>query len=227
MATGIHGVSMQVLKEQQNQASWAAEGAEVSFAGTGGDLSGFGLFTDSNSPAGVAEREMLIKQQNRDVVSEPHAFVRYAGGRKEHWCAHFIAWLHWRAGQPLPDWKPPSVEYFPRHAGCHWLWKHLTAYGMVHRGMPRRNDIIFYKNKNPEYTSGHVGLVTEVADGKVTSIEGNLTPSNGADTIAKVTRSLDHSKILGYGRVYRPATWVGPIVGLGAFAITTFLLRKR
>jgi len=180
-------------------------------------------------PADIAEKELKLKKGVPQLVSEPGAFARYAGGREEHWCAHFTAWLHAQAGQPLPDWKPPSSSYFPRHAGCTWLWNHLAKLGLVHKGMPKRHDLIFYKHSNPKYASGHIGLVTEVKDGKVVSIEGNLTPGGGRpDTIAKLTRPLSSSKILGYGRCYQPALpWIGLATVGGSFLLTMKLLKKK
>jgi hypothetical protein len=223
-----------VLLEQHGQANLSTSDAEVSFDGIGGSLGGYSFFGSDpdDSPASIAEREMLLKAQDKAAVSEPGAFVRYAGGRPEHWCAHFVSWLHAQSGQPLPGWKPPSPSYFPRHAGCTWLWNMLTPKGFTHQGTPRRNDMIFYKHSDPKYASGHIGLVTEVKNGKVTSIEGNLTPGGGRpDTIAKVTRPLTSSRILGYGRFYQPKSMtvpvIGAVAGLGALGLTLFLLRKR
>lgn len=181
-------------------------------------------------PAKIAEHEFALKSTNRAAVSEPGAYARYTGGRPEHWCAHFVSWLHAQAGQPLPGWKPPSPSYFPRHAGCTWLWKHLRSLGLVHNGLPQRNDMIFYKHgQYPKYESGHIGLVTEVKNGKVISIEGNLTPGGGrADTVGKVTHKLNSPRILGYGRFYNPALpLVGVAVLAGSFFATMKLLKKK
>jgi hypothetical protein len=96
---------------------------------------------------------------------------------------------------------------------------------MTHNGMPRRNDIIFYKHPDPKYKSGHVGLVTEVKDGQVTAIEGNLSSSKGPDTVAKTVRPLTSSKIYGYARAYRGG--VSPVLLIGAAALGTALLLSK
>lgn len=181
------------------------------------------------SPAAVAERELEYKKRNPAAVSEPGAFDRYAGGRHEHWCAHFTSWLHAQAGQPLPQWMAPSPSYFPRHAGCTWLWNLLSGLGLVHKGTPKRDDLIFYKHSSSKYASGHIGIVTGVENGKVVSIEGNLTPGGGRpDTIARCKHSLSSSKILGYGRVYKAQIPIGnALVIMGGAAAAFAMLKNR
>lgn len=154
------------------------------------------------APADLAKKELGVR--------EPFAFDKYAGGRNEHWCAHFVSWLYVLAGQPLPGYKTPSKTP-PRWnpiASVNTLYETLKSEGKIVNTYPRKNDLIFYyKNGKSSGPKGHVGIVTEVRDGKVISIEGNLS-----DQVKQVTHSLNAKNIAGYGRVYKEG--VSPLAGL-------------
>lgn len=175
-----------------------------------------------STPASLAEAEWAIKAYDKAAVSAPAAYDKYAGGRHEPWCAWFASWIFAKVNQPLPGYKPPSPTQFADSANCSYLFNRLSEKGLI-KSSPKRNDLIFYKHSNPQYPSGHVGIVTEVKDGKVTSVEGNLS-----NMVAKATHLLSDPKIAGYGRVYTPGL---PLVGLaalgGSFWLTLRYLQKN
>ena len=175
-----------------------------------------------STPASLAEREFAIKAKDKAAVSEPSAFNKYAGGRQEAWCAHFASWIFAQLGNPLPGYRVPSPSVANPTAGCSYLYEQAKKMGVL-RSYPQRDDIIFYKSSNPDKISGHVGIVTDVRDGKVVSIEGNLS-----DTVARVTHSLSDNKILGYANFYRAGL---PLVGLvalgGSFWLTLKYLNRK
>lgn len=173
------------------------------------------------TPAQLALSEWTIKQANKAAVSEPAAYSRYAGGRAEPWCAHFVSWVFDRVGQPLPGYVRPTVSRANPTASASYLYQQAVAQGALSR-TPKVNDLIFYKNSDPSKPSGHVGIVTDVGGGKVISVEGNLS-----DTVARVTHSLSDPKILGYGRFYRALPLIGLAVTAGSFAATWYLLHRK
>ena len=169
------------------------------------------------SPKDIAIAEFALG------VKEPAAFEKYAGGRNEHWCAHFASWVFLRAGSPLPGYKPPSLSP-PRWnpiASVNTLYETLKSEGKI-VNTPKPNDLIFYYRTGSSGSKGHVGIVTQVKDGKVISIEGNLN-----DRIAQVKHRLDDPKIAGYGRAYEsPLPVLGLVTVVGSFLIARKILKK-
>lgn len=171
-------------------------------------------------PADYAEQEFALKKTNKALIKEPRAFDRYAGGRPEHWCAHFVSWLFWKSGIPLPGWFPPTAERMPPTANCTYLYDTLDSMGLTY-STPKRHDMIFYKHSNPKYSAAHIGIVTNVDQraGTVTTIEGNVS-----DQVVRITRKLSDNRILGYGRFYHPAV---PVVGGLALAGAVWFAYRR
>lgn len=172
-------------------------------------------------PADYAEQEFALKQTNKALVREPAAFDRYAGGRPEHWCAHFVSWLFWKAGIPLPGWFPPTAERMPPTANCTYVYNKMDKLGLT-TSTPKRHDMIFYKHPNPKYSAGHIGIVTKVDPqaGTVTTIEGNVS-----DQVVRITRKLSDKTIRGYARFYFPAAL--PVTGSLALAGAVWFAYRR
>jgi len=165
------------------------------------------------SPKDIAIAEFALG------VKEPGAYEKYAGGREEAWCAHFASWVFLRAGSPLPGYKMPSLIP-PRWnpiASVNTLYETLKAEGKI-VSTPKPNDLIFYYRTGSSGHKGHVGIVTQVKNGTVTSIEGNLS-----NRIAQVKHRLDDRKIAGYGRVYESPL---PVLGL-ATVVGSFLIARK
>lgn len=171
------------------------------------------------TPVEIARQELALG------MKEPEAFSKYAGGRNEHWCAHFASWVFLRAGSPLPGYKMPSLVP-PRWnpvASVNTLYNEVAKEGKISQ-TPKPNDLIFYYRTGSSGKKGHVGIVTQVKDGKVVSIEGNLS-----DRVVQVTHRLNDPKIAGYGRVYSKdaVSAVGALALAGSFFVTWKLLKKK
>ena len=86
------------------------------------------------------------------------------------WCAIFISWLAWQAGGlgtiiPLHAWTPAGYSWF-------------KARGRV-VSAPRRGDIVYFYYPTKGRVA-HVGIVESVADGYITTIEGNTNTSGSS-----------------------------------------------
>jgi hypothetical protein len=88
----------------------------------------------------------------------------------EPWCADFVSWAYRRAGVAI-GFDGKGSDYVPE----------LVAWGKVtHRWKAARSkyhpvpgDLIVYSNGEGRY--GHIGIVAKVANGRVTTVEGNYS----------------------------------------------------
>jgi hypothetical protein len=131
--------------------------------------------------------------------------TRYMAGRREPWCAHFVAWCARQAGSPLPgdhvypDGSNPiaSVEELQRQM------KLADRTGPL-AYVPRPGDLVFFVDRqgsdaaNGAGPQRHVGIVEAVSDGDagilLHTIEGNL-----ANCVRRAVHRYDDPRIAGYG----------------------------
>lgn len=124
------------------------------------------------------------------------------------WCCTFTQWLFVKAygkneaKKLLKGWTaycPTAVSYF----------KQMGAY---YKSNPQKGDFIFFLDIYGE--QGHVGIVYDVDDKYVYTIEGNTSPDSGVipngGGVHKKTYSLNYSKIDGYGRPKYDEEIIGP-----------------
>lgn len=131
--------------------------------------------------------------------------------QKQPWCQAFVNWCFTQA----------FGEISAKSLLCHGInnWSYYTptcadffkAKGQWYTtsSMPTAGDIIYFKNSA---RICHVGIVTEVKNGRVYTIEGNTSSkknvvvANGGGVFLKDYK-LDYSSIAGYGRPkYDPPT---------------------
>ena len=113
------------------------------------------------------------------------------------WCDMFVDWCFVKAygvdkARDLlggfDAYTPASAQYF-------------KARGQWHTSDPQPGDVVFFENSQ---RINHTGIVTEVKDGRVHTVEGNT--SSGGDVVANgggvwpKSYALYNSKIAGYGR---------------------------
>ena len=77
-------------------------------------------------------------------------------------------------------------------AGCLYSAQYYKDAGRWHRTSPNPGDQIFFSYSSGEYS--HTGIVEEVTDNTVTTIEGNTS-----DQVARKTYSVNDFGIVGYG----------------------------
>jgi hypothetical protein len=121
-------------------------------------------------------------------------YTRYGQlfGINDSWCAMFVSWCARTAGIPANVLNNATMAVVA--SGSYAF--HMPFY---RRGTytPKPGDLIFFRL--PGY---HVGIVTQVSEGRITTVEGNST-----DAVRMNVYSPDESTISGYG-VYsrRPAS---------------------
>lgn len=151
----------------------------------------------ANGPASAAGQGALGAAQSQIGVREATGnndgvpAQRYSNGRREPWCANFVAWSFRQAGHPLPG-NQRSL------AGVQYMENQMKANGMFHRGTPQPGDIIFFANRGGSDAGGgrHVGIVERVENGRVHTVEGN-----SSNSVRRRSYDLNNSRISGYGRV--------------------------
>lgn len=114
------------------------------------------------------------------------------------WCQSFIMWIFIMAyGQEeakklLGGW----TAYCPTGAG------YFKERGQYYKSNPQIADVIYFKDSYGE--QGHVGIVRDVDDLYVYTIEGNTSPDSGVidngGGVYEKKYSLGYSRIDGYGR---------------------------
>lgn len=131
----------------------------------------------------------------RDLDNIPNFY----NGKKQGyaWCAVFVDWCLVKA---LGVDRARSLLCYPKNsagAGCSESIKYYKNNNRFVTANPKKGDQIFFKQ-------GHTGLVYNVDNSKVYTIEGNTTKSawvvaNGGE-VCKKSYSLKSSSIIGYGR---------------------------
>lgn len=106
------------------------------------------------------------------------------------WCAIFIDWCADKVGA--------LNKLIPRYPGCGNFYNWYKNQGLITM-KPKDGDIGFVKPTKPTATCSHVFIVYEVNGNTITTIEGNW-----GDKVAKRTRKLTDSDILGFGSVQWP-----------------------
>ncbi len=168
--------------------SGGSAGVDSAYPTTGGagpGPVGLGALRAAQSQVGVRE----ATGNNDGIPSQ-----RYMNGRKEPWCANFVAWSFRQAGQELPGNQRSlaSVQYMEDQMKAAGKWHARDA------SPPQPGDIIFFKNRG-DSDSGpgrHVGIVERVENGRVYTIEGN-----SSNAVSRRSYPVDHPRISGWGRM--------------------------
>lgn len=184
--------------------------------GPGGVGGNFPAFNGNSGSAGAGALNAARSQLGvREATGRNDGLPanRYSNGRREPWCANFVAWSFRQAGTPLPG-NQRSL------ASVQYMEDQMKANGMFHRGTPQPGDIIFFANRGGSDAGRgrHVGIVEKVENGRVHTIEGN-----SSNAVRRRSYALNNPRISGYGRVggpagTNPAAGVDPSLGTGRSA---------
>lgn len=104
------------------------------------------------------------------------------------WCAMFVSWCAFQVGIP--------ENIIPKFAGCTTGFNEMSEMGITTNEhiTPEKGDLIFFDwDISGDYD--HVGIVTEVKDGMVYTIEGNHN-----DCVDEYKYPLNASYIRGYAK---------------------------
>lgn len=97
--------------------------------------------------------------------------ARYANGLQDvPWCAWFVTWCVGRASAALGESSPISHQ-----GGARRVLRELEGAGCLLSAdeTPRAGDIVGWWRGAPDGWQGHVGIVTDCADGVLWTVEGN------------------------------------------------------
>ncbi len=106
------------------------------------------------------------------------------------WCDMFHDWVHYIAAGKNADIAQSVIcQSGPYGAGCYWSAQYYKKAGRFYTSNPKPGDQIFFNDY------AHTGLVENVENGIVTTIEGNYSNQVSRCTYPISSRSID-----GYGR---------------------------
>ncbi len=197
-----------IFRDQYNvQAGSAGGGSQVPYSGGGAFGNQVGGTGAAEPPPGAyaagspseAGAKALAAAQSQVGVREASGnndglpSRRYAGGRREPWCADFVSWCFRQTGMPLPGNQRSlaSVQHMENQM------KKAGKFIPSGAAPPKPGDIIFFKNRGRSDRGGgrHVGIVEKVVNGKVYTIEGN-----SGNRVARRSYAVGNGRISGYGR---------------------------
>lgn len=124
---------------------------------------------------------------------------KFAGGRKEPWCAHFVAWCFREAGRPIPGDTVPSLTRANPLASVAHMERVMREHEYLYRE-PKPGDIVFFasRGRSDAGPGRHCGIVERVDPQEKTiyTIEGNL-----GNAVKRAMHYQASKRIVGYGRL--------------------------
>ena len=162
--------------------SWAAY--ENSYVNTG---------NQADDIVGVARTQIGYHEIGDNYTKYNEWFGSLSGmGYNYAWCQTFVAWCANQAEistnlVPRVSGTISGMDFFKNKG----TWYNGPYYGTSY--IPKKGDIIYFKSGSS--SSGyHVGIVSDVSDGTVYTIEGN-----SSDKVSTRSYSVSNSTIVGYG----------------------------
>lgn len=144
----------------------------------------------SEYPLGTAARAIRVARDEIGVVEMPDNKVKYNDNNGLPWCGYFIDWILPRAGvKGTPSQISTSL-------GAH----KMKEIGRWVDGKPQPGDLI-YLGWGAKGEIQHIGIVCEVTDKYVVTIEGNTSDTNqanGGAVMVKVRQFDQH--VIGFSR---------------------------
>lgn len=117
------------------------------------------------------------------------------------WCAIFTIWCFVQTFGVEQAMKMLNLAYNGLGAGVKWSANYYQQKGRFFDENPKPGDQIFFGSGSSWW---HTGLVVDVRDGRVYTIEGNTSSKSGVvpngGCVAEKSYSLTYANIKGYGR---------------------------
>lgn len=113
------------------------------------------------------------------------------------WCAMFVSWCADQAGISQDVIK----SFASCSVGVNWfkaqgVWHDSAYYGGTY--VPKKGDIVFYRNSGSSNLSDHVGIVLGVNGSYIHCIEGNATNETCCEFKTNSARTLSNKYVIGY-----------------------------
>jgi hypothetical protein len=141
----------------------------------------------SGTEAAVEWAEKEADRHINEKTNLGYIKKNYSQGENRPWCADFVSTAFKKnGGMPWGSRQFPAVSQIRS-----WGQQH-GKYIRKGQGTPRRGDIIIFESAG----ASHTGIVTDVKNGKVYTVEGN-----SSDAVRRRSYSLNYKTISGYVRV--------------------------
>ena len=120
------------------------------------------------------------------------------------WCAVFVTWLGWKlCGEDRAKAEKLLCQTGPYGAGCTSAAQYYKQQGRFFTADPKPGDQIFFWDAE-KTRAAHTGIVVDVDDTYVYTIEGNTSSAAGVVANGGCVRNkkyaLNYTRIYGYGR---------------------------
>lgn len=118
------------------------------------------------------------------------------------WCDMFHDWCHYIAAKKNAKLAQEIIcQSGPYGASCQCSMNYYKEAGRFYTSNPEPGDQIFFGSKS---NATHTGIVTEIKNGRVYTVEGNTSSASGVVAngggVFEKSYSLNYTKIAGYGR---------------------------
>ena len=133
------------------------------------------------------------------------AAVNYFNGNKQGvaWCATFASWCFWKAFGKSAALKlqcQPTKDNCG--AGCKYARQYYQKKGQLFSSPQKGDQVFFYSSDGKSIA--HTGLVYDVDDTYVYTVEGNTSSASGVvdngGAVAKKKYALSYGRLAGFGR---------------------------
>ena len=120
------------------------------------------------------------------------------------WCAVFVTWAAWKlCGEDRAKAENLLCQTGPYGAGCTSAVQYYKQQGRFHTANPQPGDQIFFWDA-AKTCATHTGIVVDVDDTYVYTIEGNTSGASGVVAngggVCNKRYALNYNRIYGYGR---------------------------
>lgn len=159
---------------------------------------------------GTAQRVIEVALDEVGYVEKPVNLTKYGEYMKADglpWCGSFVNWCFHQAGVKLPSMVSTAMGAQKMKEVGRWDSK------------PQRGDLAFFDFPGDGVDRiSHIGIVAEVKDGEVITIEGNTAPTggdqrNGGMVMIKTRSFGAGSSIVGFARPkFKPFAGVFPVI---------------
>lgn len=133
----------------------------------------------------------------------------YYNGNKNgyDWCDVFVDWCFYQlCGKDAAEAQKLQYQTGELGASCTWSSRYYTNAGRW-RTEPEVGDQVFFQSGGSLY---HTGIVVDVADGIVTTVEGNYS-----EQVSVCTYQVTDKRLAGYGRPKYDEATLGDVNGDG------------
>lgn len=127
-------------------------------------------------------------------------YGKWYGLNPDFWCAMFICWIF---NEAYGATTAKNLLCGSFSAACETIKQHFIDKGQYFTSSPKVGDVIFFTGTR-HTGANHIGLVTNVSNGRVYTIEGNTsggsTVIDNGGGVANKSYAISYNRILGYGR---------------------------